>query len=91
MPPPIKLIDFGTSKFLKTSQNEMLNTPAGTPLYMAPEVLNDRYNNKCDVWSCGVIMYILLSGKPPFRGVSRKNIFNKIRFEPVSFKGNFTS
>lgn len=36
MPPPIKLIDFGTSKFLKAEQNEMLCTPAGTPLYMAP-------------------------------------------------------
>jgi calcium-dependent protein kinase len=70
--PPIKIIDFGTSKFMRKNMGETLQAPAGTPLYMAPEVLDNRYNNKCDVWSCGVIMYILLSGKPPFRGRSKK-------------------
>jgi len=70
LPPPIKLIDFGGSKFLKRGRNQALKTLVGTPLYIAPEVLNSQYNNKCDIWSCGVIMYMLLSGTAPFPGLN---------------------
>ena len=59
------------------------NTPnfkelTGTSYYIAPEVINQNYDERCDVWSIGVIMYILLTGKPPFDGDEDKDIFNKV-------------
>lgn len=60
----IKLVDFGCSKNIEEHMNELI----GTPFYLAPEVINKSYNEKCDVWSCGVILYILFTGCPPFHG-----------------------
>ena len=51
---------------------------------MAPEVLNKSYNKKCDVWSCGVVLYILLCGYPPFNG-DDKEIKQKIHKGKYSF------
>lgn len=61
----LKLIDFG---FAKEVSVKGLQTPCFTPYYAAPEVLNQsvRYNMSCDMWSIGVIMYVLLCGYPPF-------------------------
>lgn len=62
----IRVIDFGMSH--KVESDKIMNGMIGTPYYMAPEVIDGDYTNKCDVWSCGVIIYILLCGYPPFNG-----------------------
>lgn len=62
----VKLIDFGLSKVAKRSN---LHQVAGTPYYMAPEVVNgDNYGTKADMWSIGVLMYVMMSGYFPFNG-----------------------
>jgi calcium-dependent protein kinase len=79
----IQVIDFGTGEIFK--DNTMLKKQIGTPYYIAPEVLNNKYNEKCDLWSCGVIMFILLCGCPPFYGKSDEEIFASVRAGSFSF------
>ena len=79
----IKIIDFGTCEILKKSK---LTEQIGTSFYIAPEVLKNGYNEKCDLWSCGIILYILLCGSPPFYGKNEKEIFAKILNGTFTFK-----
>ena len=72
----IKLIDFGTATFLKKGRK--LKNKIGSPYYIAPEVIKGNYDEKCDLWSCGVILYILLVGYPPFDGKNPNEIFQNI-------------
>lgn len=72
----VKIIDFGNSSFIKNE--EKLTNKFGTVYYVAPEVLKCSYNEKCDVWSLGVILYVILSGKPPFDGVNDQAILKKV-------------
>ena len=72
----IKIIDFGTAILFNKKDKKI----TGSIYYIAPEIISPErnYTNKCDVWSCGVIMYILLTGKPPFNGSSDEEILTKI-------------
>ena len=73
----LKLIDFGLSK--RQEGNKKLKTIAGTPYYMAPEVLEGQYDSKCDTWSLGVLLYVFMSGYLPFQGENRNDVFYKIQ------------
>jgi calcium-dependent protein kinase len=64
----------------------MLDEKLGTPYYIAPEVLNKNYGPKCDVWSAGVIAYILMCGAPPFTGNSDNEIMKSVRGGVVKFE-----
>lgn len=72
----IKVIDFGISLIQDSSKS--VQESIGTPYYIAPEVWKKHYNKECDVWSCGVIMYIILSGTPPFNAPDDKQMKEKI-------------
>ena len=88
----LKLIDFGLSQLYEN--DEVLHRAVGTPYYVSPEVLSGNYNYKCDIWSIGVIAYMLLSGVPPFYGPDDKATLQSVRqgkwkfntklFQPVS-------
>ena len=67
----------GCSKIF-TQYRRTFEDTIGTLVYCSPEVLKNNYNQKCDIWSCGVIMYILLCGKYPFYGSSEEEITKKI-------------
>jgi calcium-dependent protein kinase len=73
----IKVIDFGTAQVFKAGQH--LKETIGTPYYIAPEVLNHDYGKECDIWSLGVMAYIILSGIPPFNGGSDAEIMAAIK------------
>lgn len=74
----IKLIDFGLSKRFNPKTPAKLTSFVGTVFYIAPEVIKGDYSELCDEWSIGVMMYTLLSGKPPFTGRSDSEIFENI-------------
>jgi len=79
----LKATDFGLSTFYK--DGDVLHDMVGSPYYVAPEVLRRKYGRECDLWSAGVILYILLGGLPPFWGNSEKEIFDSILRGKVDF------
>ncbi len=81
---PLKVIDFGLSK-IYTESNHHMSTKVGTAYYVSPEVLEGNYDEKCDIWSSAVILYILLTGEPPFNGPNDNEIYRKIVKKKFSF------
>mmetsp|Transcript_45608 Transcript_45608/g.52525 ORF Transcript_45608/g.52525 Transcript_45608/m.52525 type:complete len:475 (+) Transcript_45608:69-1493(+) len=86
----IKMIDFGLSHYYsKTGKPEekvvRMHTKAGTPYYISPEVLAGDYDEKCDIWSAGVILYILMCGYPPFYGDTDPQILDAVRSGKFDF------
>jgi calcium-dependent protein kinase len=78
----IKLVEFYCAREFQSDQK--MKGVYGTSYYMAPEVIDHAYNEKCDIWSCGVILYIMLGGLPPFDGDNDDEIMLNIQ------KGQFT-
>lgn len=80
---PIKVADFGLATYIIPGKS--LHGTVGSPFYIAPEVLGGGYNQAVDVWSAGVILYILLSGTPPFWGKTKSKIFDSVRAANLRF------
>lgn len=81
---PLKAIDFGLSIFFKPG--EKFSEIVGSPYYMAPEVLKRNYGPEIDIWSAGVILYILLCGVPPFWAESEQGVAQAILRGLIDFK-----
>ncbi len=73
----VKLIDFGTAKMFEKGHQE--NKYVGSSYYMAPEIIKRKYDEKCDLWSIGVILYILVTGRPPFDGNDDDEILSNVK------------
>lgn len=79
----LKLIDFGLAKSISTEKK--MTTKTGTCYYVSPEILAGPYNLKCDIWSLGVILYMMLSGYPPFDGETDRDILESVKHGRLEF------
>lgn len=80
----IKVIDFGLAASI--TEDQVLSDIAGTPYYIAPEILEGNYNKLADCWSLGVMMYVMLAGTPPFNGKDNNEILMSVYNSSYSFR-----
>ena len=83
---PIAAIDFGLSSYFEPGQK--LHDFVGSAYYVAPEVINRNYSAEADIWSAGVILYILLCGLPPFWASTDNGIFDKVLLGKYDLEGD---
>lgn len=82
----LKLIDFGLAQIM--NPEERLVNRVGTPIYMAPEVFQGNYDQRCDYWSLGVMMYVLLSGQYPIDAPTSAELSKVIKTKEIKFEGD---
>lgn len=75
----MKIIDFGSAAIYDRKKDKKLKGVNGTPSYIAPEVFDGKYDERCDVWSIGILMYTILSGSPPFEGDDEEEIEKNVK------------
>ena len=83
----IKFIDFGLACQVDAKVKEL----AGTPYYVAPEVIDENYGIECDIWSLGVVIFFTLSGKMPFVANNMKDLFKRIREKNYDMPQEFST
>ena len=84
----MKITDFGFAKCYDPQEGGLTET-LGSPLYMAPEIIKKlEYDCSVDIWALGVLTYIMLSGKPPFKGRSKDEIFIEITTKNINYSGD---
>ena len=83
----IKLLNFGSSSSLKNNPSNDIPIK-NLPYYVSPEIINRKYNAKCDIWSIGVIMYEMLFGKKLFTGNNYNEVINCIKTKKIEFEIN---
>lgn len=82
----IKVGDFGNSVIFNIKSK--ISGIFGSLFYLAPEVIDNQYNEKCDEWSCGIILFVLLTGKPPFNGRTDQEIIHNIKYGILITEGS---
>ena len=80
----LKLVDFGAAKIFKPGH--AMHRFYGSPYYVAPEVLEGNYDEKCDIWSAGVVLFILLTGILPFSGATDEEVHKAVRTAKINLE-----
>lgn len=80
----LKIIDFGFA--CRFYPGKLLTEKIGTPFYVAPQVLDESYDERCDMWSLGCVLYLMLCGIQPFRGRNDSEVLRKVRRGQVTFQ-----